>query len=69
MQAGIAVMAAGFAFGLIAMLPLVTPIQLPTAFWALAMLIGVGLLMILVGLFRTGRRRSRAQRQATAPQG
>ena len=68
-MAGIAVMGAGMAFGVIALLPLMTPVELPSAFWALSMLMGVGLLMILVGLFRSGRRRSRAQRRATAPKG
>ena len=36
------------------------------AFWWLSMLVGVGLAMVLVGLARNGRRRSRSQTAARA---
>ncbi|MCU0300607.1 MAG: hypothetical protein MUF35_03260 [Candidatus Nanopelagicales bacterium] len=54
----------GLALALVAMLPLVTSLELPSAFWALSMLAGLGVAMILVGLWRNGRHRSRAQRAA-----
>ena len=66
---GAVVTAAGLVLGLVAMLPLVTPIELPSLFWGLAMLLGVGLGLILVGLFAEGRHRSRVQRSATATAG
>jgi hypothetical protein len=52
------------ALTLVAMLPLVTDLELPSALWWLAMLTGVGLAMIIVGLARNGRRRSRSQTAA-----
>jgi peptidoglycan/LPS O-acetylase OafA/YrhL len=65
-RAGVVVTALGMLLTLVAMLPLVTDLELPSAFWWLAMLVGVGLFMILVGLARNGRRRSRAQKSARA---
>lgn len=50
----------GIAFTLVAMLPLVvTSIELPSAFWFLSMLTGVGLALILLGLFQASRARRR----------
>lgn len=63
-RAGILVTALGMVLALVAILPLVTDLTLPSVFWWLAMLTGVGLAMILVGLARNGRRRSRSQRAA-----
>jgi multisubunit Na+/H+ antiporter MnhB subunit len=65
-RAGLVVTAAGMVLTLIAMLPLVTDVELPSAFWWLSMLVGVGLGMVLVGLARNGRRRSRSQTTARA---
>ena len=56
----------GIALGLVALLPLVTDLELPSAFWALSMLVGVGFGLILLGLARKGRTRSRAQVAARA---
>lgn len=64
LRAGVAVTALGMALTLVAMLPLVTDLELPSALWWLAMLTGVGLAMIIVGLARNGRRRSRSQTAA-----
>ncbi|MCU0283323.1 MAG: hypothetical protein MUD13_05395 [Candidatus Nanopelagicales bacterium] len=61
---GTVVTVLGLALAAVAMLPLVTDLELPSAFWGLAMLAGIGMGMILVGLWRNGRRRSRAQRAA-----
>jgi hypothetical protein len=61
-KAGYAVTVAGLVLGVVALLPLVTALELPSLFWALAMLLGVGLALILVGLFLQGRQRSRLQR-------
>ena len=63
-RAGLVVTAVGMALTLIAMIPLVTDVELPSAFWWLSMLVGVGLAMVLVGLARNGRRRSRSQTTA-----
>ncbi len=65
-RAGLVVTAVGMLLALIAMLPLVTDVELPSTFWWLSMLVGVGLAMILVGLARNGRRRARAQTAARA---
>lgn len=63
-RAGVGVTAIGMAVTLVAMLPLVSDIEMPSMLWALSMLVGVGMGMILVGLVRNGRRRSRVQTAA-----
>jgi peptidoglycan/LPS O-acetylase OafA/YrhL len=63
-RAGLVVTAVGMLLALIAMLPLVSDVELPGTFWWLSMLVGVGMAMILVGLARNGRRRARAQTAA-----
>ena len=63
-RAGLVVTAVGMLLALVAMIPLVTDVELPSAFWWLSMLVGVGLAMVLVGLARNGRRRSRSQTAA-----
>lgn len=68
-RAGSAVTVTGLLLGAVALLPLVTPVQLPSLFWALAMLLGVGLGLILAGLLAQGRRRSRIQRSAVGTTG
>jgi len=66
-RAGVVVTALGMLLTLVAMVPLVTDVELPSAFWWLSMLVGVGMAMILVGLGRNGRRRSRTQTTASTP--
>jgi hypothetical protein len=65
-RAGLVVTAVGMLLTLVAMLPLVTDVELPSALWWLSMLVGVGMGMVLVGLARNGRRRSRSQTAARA---
>jgi hypothetical protein len=65
-RAGLVVTVVGMLLALVAMIPLVSDVDLPSAFWWLSMLVGVGLAMILVGLARNGRRRSRSQTTARA---
>ena len=60
-RAGTVVTVVGFALALVALLPLVSDLSLPSAFWALSMLVGVGFAMILLGLARKGRSRARTQ--------
>ena len=60
-RAGLVVTAVGMLLALVAILPLVTDIELPSAFWWLSMLVGVGMGMVLVGLARNARRRARSQ--------
>lgn len=48
----------------VAMSPLVTGGELPGAWWFLAMLVGLGFLLILFGLLRNARARSVAVRSA-----
>lgn len=60
-RAGAILSVVGMSFALVAMLPLVTDLELPSALWGLSMLTGVGFALVLVGLLRNGRRRSRAQ--------
>jgi VIT1/CCC1 family predicted Fe2+/Mn2+ transporter len=47
----------GIIFSLIAILPLVTDLQLPSIWWFLSMLTGVGLAVILLGLIISARSR------------
>jgi hypothetical protein len=65
-RAGVVVTVIGMLLTLVAMIPLVTDIELPSALWWLSMLVGVGMAMVLIGLARKGRRRSRAQTAARA---
>jgi uncharacterized membrane protein len=65
-RAGVVVTIVGMLLTLVAMIPLVTDVELPSAFWWLSMLVGVGMGMVLVGLARNGRRRSRSQTSARA---
>ena len=48
----------GIILTLIAMLPLVTDIELPSAWWFLSMITGIGLAVIIVGLILSARSRS-----------
>lgn len=53
----------GFAFALIALLPLVIPdLTLPSYWWFLAMITGVGLALVLLGLLVSARARSRQKK-------
>lgn len=58
---GIVTCVAGMLLALVSLLPLVTDLELPSAFWALSMLVGVGFGLVLLGLARKGRSRSRSQ--------
>ena len=64
LRIGAAITVVGLAFTVIAMLPLVFPsLDLPPAMWFLAMLTGVGLAVVIVGLAlgARARRRPRAE--------
>lgn len=52
----------GLVFSVVAMLPLVLPIELPSAFWFLSMITGVGLVVMIAGFVVSGRERRRAVR-------
>ncbi len=58
MRAGAVILVIGMVFTLIAILPLVTDLELPSVWWWLSMLTGVGLGMILIGLRRSSKTRS-----------
>ncbi len=60
-RVGVGVSVAGILVALVALLPLVTDLELPSMFWALSMLVGVGFGLILLGLARKGRARAHAQ--------
>ena len=47
----------GIVFTLIAMLPLVTDLELPSAWWFLSMITGIGLAVVIVGLILSARSR------------
>ena len=60
LRIGAAVTLVGLVFVLIALLPMVNPgITLPGVFWFLAMLTGVGLIIVIVGLVQGARQRRR----------
>lgn len=66
-RVGAGVSVVGMSIALLALLPLFGSIKLPSLFWALSMLTGVGFGLILLGLARKGRQRSRAQVAARTP--
>ena len=60
MRIGAWTTAVGMVLTLVALLPLVLPsLQLPPLFWWLAMITGVGLTLLIVGLWRAARARGR----------
>lgn len=65
-RAGVAAFVVGAVSTLIVMSQLVTGAQLPSAMWFLAMLMGVGFALIMVGLLRNARRRGAAVRRAAS---
>ena len=58
MLTGSIILASGMLLTLIAILPLFIDLQLPWYWWALSMLTGLGLLLILIGLRRSSKTRS-----------
>jgi VIT1/CCC1 family predicted Fe2+/Mn2+ transporter len=59
-RAGAVILVLGIVFSLIALLPLVSDIELPSTWWFLSMVTGIGLATVLVGLTMSARsRRSR----------
>jgi hypothetical protein len=58
MLTGGVILAAGMLLTLVAVLPLFIDLQLPWYWWALSMLTGLGLLLILLGLIRSSKTRS-----------
>jgi hypothetical protein len=61
MRIGAWTTAVGMVLTLVALLPLVAPsVHLPSAFWWLAMVSGVGLTLLLLGLWQAARARGRA---------
>jgi hypothetical protein len=60
-RVGAALTVLGIIFSLIAILPLVTDLELPSIWWFLSMLTGVGLAVILVGLIISARSRRTMQ--------
>ena len=58
MLTGSVILASGMLLTLIAILPLFIDLQLPWYWWALSMLTGLGLLLILIGLKRSSKTRS-----------
>lgn len=60
LRIGAIVTLVGLAFAVIALLPMVVPgLTLPGMFWFLAMLTGVGLIIVLIGLAQGARQRRR----------
>jgi hypothetical protein len=60
LRVGGAITVVGLVFTVIAMLPLLVPsLELPGAMWFLAMLTGVGLIVVFVGLAMGARGRRR----------
>lgn len=63
-RVGAVLSVAGMALTLVALLPLVSDVELPSQWWALSMLVGIGMGLVLAGLAANGRRRARAQATA-----
>lgn len=61
LRIGAVVTVIGLGFTLIAMLPLIFPaLELPSVWWFLSMVTGLGLALVLLGLFRASRARRRS---------
>jgi hypothetical protein len=56
-RVGVGLTVLGLLFSLIAILPLVSNLELPSIWWFLSMLTGVGLAVILLGLIISARSR------------
>lgn len=63
-RAGGVLVALGMVLTLIAISPLLFGGQLPSAWWTLSMITGVGLIVLLIGLRTAGSTRSRLVRDA-----
>jgi VIT1/CCC1 family predicted Fe2+/Mn2+ transporter len=63
-QIGAILTVVGIALTLIAILPLVSDIELSSAWWFLSMITGVGLATVIAGLTMSARSRSRRSRRA-----
>lgn len=58
LRIGAAVTVVGLVFLVIALLPLIVPsVEMPGVMWFLAMLVGVGLIIVFVGLTQQARQR------------
>lgn len=58
MRVGTVITIVGLVCTVIAIIPLVAPtVELPSAWWFLSMLIGVGLALVIAGLLRSSRSR------------
>jgi len=58
LRAGVVVTVIGLIFTLIALIPLVIPsVELPGVWWFLAMITGVGLAIVILGLVMSARER------------
>lgn len=64
-RVGVAVFVVGVICTLIAMSPLITGTGLPGVMWFLAMLMGVGFVLISLGLVRNARARGAAVRRSS----
>ena len=56
-RVGAAITVLGIIFSLIALLPLITDIELPSTWWFLSMVTGIGLATVLVGFTMSARSR------------
>jgi hypothetical protein len=65
-RTGVVLFGIGVVCTIVAMLPLVLPVPAASILWFLAMLMGVGFLLILLGLLGNARRRSREVRTRLA---
>jgi len=58
MRIGAVLLIVGMLFTLVAILPLFTDLELPSIWWGLSMIAGIGLALILIGLRRSAKTRS-----------
>ncbi len=65
-RVGVAAFLVGAVCALVALSPLVTGAEPPSIMWFLAMLIGVGFLLIGMGLLRNARRRGASVRRGAS---
>jgi hypothetical protein len=56
-RAGVVITVLGIIFSLIALLPLVSEVELPSMWWFLSMVTGIGLATILAGLTMSAKSR------------
>ena len=66
-RVGAVLCVAGMVLTMLSLLPMLFDVRMPSVFWALSMLAGVGFGLVLLGLVAKSRRRSRVEVSVRVP--